>query len=248
MSSETGLLRRVASQHLDAIVRYAEDEINCRRKPPLAYFGEISTAENCKNCGNCTADAVELTDITIPAQKFLSCVKRTGECFGAGRVTAVLRGSKNQKVLLYRHEDLSTYGIGEELAQKQWMHFSRQLVQMGFLLQEGEYRTLSLTEKASDALRDRTQIMGLLQEPESRSRKGDARQEKLEYDQTLFALLRQKRKQLAGDASVPPYVIFSERTLVEMSAYYPQSSDNLLKMSGVGQVKLRQYGDGEWLS
>ncbi len=234
--------RRVASQHLDAIVRFAEDEINCRRNPLLAYFGETYAAENCGNCDNCTADPVELTDITIPAQKFLSCVKRTGERFGAGHVTAVLRGSKNEKVLRNRHENLSTYGIGEELTHKQWMHLSRQLAQMGYLDQDGEYHTLSLTPKAIDALKDRTPIMGRLQEAE-RPRRDKARREKLDYDQALFAILRQKRKGLADDASVPPYVIFSDRTLVEMSAYYPQSLESLLKMSGVGQVKLNRYGE-----
>lgn len=243
ITQKEGEEQRVASQHLDAIVRYAEDEINCRRKPLLAYFGETYAAENCKNCDNCTADPVELVDITIPAQKFLSCVKRTGERFGAGHVTAVLRGSKNEKALRNRHDKLSTYGIGEELTQKQWMHLSRQLAQMGYLDQGGEYRTLSLTPKAIDALKDRSPIMGRLQEAESRSRKGAVRQEKLDYDQALFSLLRQKRKQLADDASVPPYVIFSDRTLAEMSAYYPQSPASLLKMSGVGQVKLNQYGE-----
>ncbi|NOY99467.1 MAG: DNA helicase RecQ [Chloroflexi bacterium] len=243
INQKEGDERRVASRHLDAIVRYAEDETNCRRKPLLAYFGETYAAENCGNCDNCTADPAELTDITIPAQKFLSCVKRTGERFGAGHVTAVLRGSKNERVLRLGHDKLSTYGIGEELTQKQWMHLSRQLVQMGYLHQDGEYRTLSLTPKAIGALKDRAPIMGRLEAAETRPGKARARRIELDYDRALFAILRKKRKALADKAGVPPYVIFSDRTLVEMSAYFPQSSASLLKMSGVGQVKLRQYGE-----
>jgi ATP-dependent DNA helicase RecQ len=235
--------KRVATEHLDAIVRYAEDDIRCRRNPLLAYFGENYAIENCKNCDNCTTEARELTDITIPAQKFLSCVKRTGERFGAGHVTAVLRGSKNKKILRYGHENLSTYGIGDDLTQKQWMHLSRQLVQMGYLQKSGEYSVLNLTSQAMDALRNRTTIMGNLQEAESRSRRGGAEQKVLDYDKNLFAILRQKRKELADEAGVPPYVIFSDKTLVEMSAYYPQSLESVLKMSGVGQAKLRRYGE-----
>ncbi len=235
--------RVVASQHLDAIVNYAEDEINCRRKPLLAYFSEEYTAENCESCDNCTADASELDDITIPAQKFLSCVKRTGERFGAGHVVDVLRGSKNKKVLQYGHDQLSTYNIGAELTHKQWMHLARQLVQMGFLRQDGEYRVLGLTPQAMDALRERTTIMGKLKEAERPSRRKGQQDDLSDYDKVLFARLRQIRKSLADEAGVPPYVIFSDKTLVEMSVYYPQSTESLLTISGVGQAKLRRYGE-----
>jgi ATP-dependent DNA helicase RecQ len=232
----------VATQHLDAIVRYAEDEINCRRKPLLAYFGEKYTAESCETCDNCTSDTNELEEITIPAQKFLSCVKRTGERFGAGHVVAVLRGSKNQKVLRFGHDKLSTYGIGDELTQKQWMHLSRQLEQLGFLKKTGEYNTLSLTPQAMDALRNRTPIMGKLKEAERTSRRR-VQEDLSNYDKALFTILRNRRKALADEAGVPPYVIFSDKTLVEMSVYFPQSEENLLKISGVGQAKLRRYGE-----
>ena len=243
INEKEGNEKRVATEHLDAIVNYAEDEINCRRKPLLAYFGENYSIENCGTCDTCTAEARELIDITIPAQKFLSCVKRTGERFGAGHITAVLRGSKSQKVLRYEHENLSTYGIGDDLTQKQWMHLSRQLTQMGYLQKSGEYSVLALTSQAMDALKNRTAIMGHLQEAELPVRRGGAKQKVLDYDKNLFAILRIKRKELADEASVPPYVIFSDKTLVEMSAYYPQSLDSVLKMSGVGQAKLRRYGE-----
>ena len=242
IDQKTGAEKRVATQHLDAIVRYAEDETTCRRKPLLNYFGEAVSADNCSNCDNCTSAPTPLIDITIVAQKFLSCVKRADEKFGAGHIVDILLGSKNEKVLRWEHNRLSTYGIGTELTKKQWMHIARQLLNRGYLKQEGEYHTLSLTTRALDALRKRETIMGILQEPEERVKKAGKKSD-LEYNHALFALLRQKRKEMADEAGVPPYVIFSDRTLIEMAAYYPQSVTSLLNISGVGQVKLRQYGD-----
>jgi ATP-dependent DNA helicase RecQ len=242
IDQKTGAEKRVAIQHLDAIVRYAEDETTCRRKPLLNYFGEAVSADNCSNCDNCTSAPTPLIDITIVAQKFLSCVKRADEKFGAGHIVDILLGSKNEKVLRWEHNRLSTYGIGTELTKKQWMHIARQLLNRGYLKQEGEYHTLSLTTRALDALRKRETIMGILQEPEERVKKAGKKSD-LEYNHALFALLRQKRKEMADEVGVPPYVIFSDRTLIEMAAYYPQSVTSLLNISGVGQVKLRQYGD-----
>ncbi|HEY9526378.1 MAG TPA: DNA helicase RecQ [Anaerolineales bacterium] len=242
IDQKSGSEKRMASEHLNAIVRFAEDEITCRRKPLLNYFGESVEVENCSNCDNCTSAPTPLTDITIFAQKFLSCVKRADEKFGAGHIADILLGSENEKVLRWEHNRLSTYGIGKELTRKQWMHIARQLLTMGYLKQEGEYHTLGLTQKALDGLRKREKVMGVVQEAE-RTKKEGKRQEGIEYNHALFALLRQKRKEMADEASVPPYVIFSDRTLIEMAAYYPQSVSSLLRISGVGQVKLRQYGE-----
>jgi ATP-dependent DNA helicase RecQ len=242
IDQKSGNEKRVAIEHLNAIVRFAEDEITCRRKPLLNYFGESVSADTCSNCDNCTSAPTPLTDITVFAQKFLSCVKRADEKFGAGHITDILLGSKNEKVLRWEHDKLSTYGIGTELTKKQWMHIARQLLTMGYLKQEGEYHTLSLTEKALQTLRKRETVMGILQESEERVRKAGKKSD-LEYNNALFALLRQKRKEMADEASVPPYVIFSDRTLIEMAAYYPQSMSSLLNISGVGQAKSRQYGE-----
>ena len=243
IEQKQGEEQRVAMQHLNAIVKYAEDEFNCRRKPLLTYFGESFPADNCSNCDNCTSAPAALTDITIPAQKFLSCVKRTGERFGAVHVADVLLGSMNEKVVKFGHDKVSTHGIGKELNQKQWTRLARQLAQTGYLNQDGEYRTLSLTQKAMDALKNRTKIFGVIEEVRERTKKEGKKKEELEYNNALFALLREKRKQLADEAGVPPYVVFSDKTLVEMAAYYPQSPASLLTISGVGQVKARQYGE-----
>jgi ATP-dependent DNA helicase RecQ len=242
IDQKSGNEKRVAIQHLDAIVRYAEDERICRRKPLLNYFGESYEADNCSNCDNCTSTPTPLTDITIYAQKFLSCIKRAGEKFGAGHIADILLGSKNEKVLRWGHDKLSTYGIGTELTKKQWMHIARQLLRMGYMKQEGEYHTLSLTVKALESLKKREKVFGLVQEAERIQKKG-RRKEEIEYNHALFALLRQKRKEMADEAGVPPYVIFSDRTLTEMAAYYPQSSRSLLNISGVAQAKLEKYGD-----
>jgi len=241
IDQKSGNEKRVAIQHLDAIVRYAEDERICRRKPLLIYFGETYSAETCSNCDNCTSAPTPLTDITIYAQKFLSCVKRADEKFGAAHIVDILLGSKNEKVLRWEHDKLSTYGIGTELTKKQWMHIARQLLTMGYLKQEGEYHTLSLSTRALEALKKRESILGVVQEAERIRLKG--KQTEVEYNHALFAVLRQKRKELADEAGVPPYVIFSDKTLVEMAAYYPQSMRSLLNISGVGQVKSSQYGD-----
>jgi ATP-dependent DNA helicase RecQ len=241
IDQKEGSEKRVAIQHLDAIVRYAEDERSCRRKRLLHYFGESFPAENCSSCDNCTSAPTPLADITIYAQKFLSCVKRADEKFGVGHIVDILLGSKNEKVLRWEHDKLSTYSIGTELTKKQWMHIARQLLTMGYLKQDGEYHTLSLTVRALESLKKRETIFGVVQEAERIRIKG--KNEEVEYNRALFALLRQKRKEMADEAGVPPYVIFSDKTLVEMAAYYPQSVTSLLSISGVGQVKLRQYGE-----
>lgn len=235
--------RRAAVQHLDAMVQYAEDDRNCRRKPLLAYFGETYHQAACRNCDNCSSTPPLLDDITLPAQKFLSCVVRTGEHFGAGYVIEVLRGSKSEKVLQHGHERLSTYAIGADLTDKQWHHLSQQLLQMGYLRREAEHHTLALTDKAREALRKRSKIFGQLQKAaEEQPLPAPKKTTEVEYNHALYALLRQKRKDLADQAGLPPYVIFSDRTLIEMAAYYPQSRDSLLNISGVGQVKLKTYG------
>jgi ATP-dependent DNA helicase RecQ len=234
--------RTAAYQHLNALTRYAESDV-CRRVPLLAYFGEKYVTPNCGMCDNCARGEGNQVDITIPAQKFLSCVKRTGERFAATHITHVLMGVENEKITKWGHQSLSTYGIGKDLTRKQWLHIAQQLVQKG-LLDQGEdvYRTLKLTPRAYEALKNREPIQGVLYAEESEPRAAKKKSE-IDYDGALFDLLRQKRKELADEARVPPYVIFSDRTLVEMAAYYPMSPASLMKINGIGQVKLSRYGE-----
>lgn len=242
IEQKEGLERKVAMEHLNAMVRYAEDTVTCRRKPLLNYFGEENKVEKCGNCDNCTASAPVFTDITIPAQKFLSCVKRTGECFGAAHVADVLRGSRDEKVLSRSHDKLTTFGIGLEYSTQQWMALARQLEQMGLVRREKEHQTLSLTPKAMDMLRKRSPIMGSAIRADEKPRAAKERAPEPEYNHALYSLLRTKRKELADAEGVPPYVIFSDRTLLEMCIYYPQSKTSLLDINGVGKVKLEKYG------
>ena len=241
IDQKEGLERQSAEQHLAAMIQYAESSL-CRRAPLLAYFGEKYPHDRCGMCDNCLELPGEQVDITLPAQKFLSCVKRTGERFGATHIMHILTGVENDKVLRYAHQNLSTFGIGKELTQKQWLHISRQLVQKGLLEQDpGIYRTLKLTPLAYESLKNKTPILGKL-ESEKPARAKTASGEKGRHDQALFELLRAKRKELADRAHVPPYIIFSDRTLVDMCIYYPQSKSGLAEINGVGQVKLERYG------
>ena len=235
---------RISSyQHLDAMTRYAEGSA-CRRKPLLLYFGETFESENCGVCDNCVGEESELTDITIPAQKFISCVRRSGERFGAAHIVDILLGSKNEKIERYGHQSLSTFGIGAELTKSQWMHISRQLVEKGLLNQEPAYRVISVSAKGMEILKSREQVKGQINEAKKSERPGARGKGSIEsdYDKSLFSLLRNKRKELADMAGVPPYVIFSDKTLVEMAAYFPQTRDSLLNISGVGKVKYERYG------
>ena len=232
--------QEVAYQHLEALTRYAESAI-CRRVPLLAYFGERYTTENCEMCDNCLNSKQEQVDITILAQKFLSCAVRTGEMFGAAHIADVLLGSQNQKVLKFGHQDLSTYGIGQELTRKQWFQIGRQLVQKGLMIEDPRYRSLKLSEHGIEILKQRKTVMGFI--PADRpEKKGSKKTGAIEHDARLFESLRAKRKELAETNGIPPYVIFPDQTLYEMAAWYPQSEKSLLKIYGVGQVKAERYG------
>lgn len=234
-------LQRGASLRLAAMVQYAEAGV-CRRRPLLTYFGEPYEAESCDACDNCLAEEQERVDLTVPAQKFLSCIYRTGQFFGVNHIIDVLRGSRNQKILQRGHDRLSTYGIGLEWDKEQWKHLCTQLIQQGLLLQDLEHGSLKLTEMAWPVLRGQAQFWGVM-ETMRRKTAVTAPTEPLDYNRELFALLRQKRKELADAANVPPYVIFSDRTLVEMAAFYPQSRESLTRIYGIGQRKLETYAD-----
>jgi ATP-dependent DNA helicase RecQ len=252
IDQKSGGEKQVAAKHLETMVRFAEDSVSCRRKPLLEYFGETYGQTDCGRCDHCAGEASVPVDITTPAQKFLSCVVRTGGRFGAFHVTEVLLGSSSEKVLKWGHEKLSTWGIGTEFDKKQWMELSQELVRLGLLTQEGEYRILVPTSGAQAVLRERTPILGRMPgaarpvSASSRSRSGRAAKssEPLpDFDQGLFDLLRRKRKVLAEAASVPPYVIFSDRSLMEMAARLPRTPEAFLRVHGVGQVKAEKYGE-----
>ena len=235
--------KRVANIHLSALLRFAESEV-CRRIPLLNYFGENYTTEKCATCDNCLAEDKELIDLTIPAQKFLSCVKRTGEKFGSGHLIDILRASKAKRVLQFGHDKLSTYGIGLDFSKKQWLQLSRQFLHKGLLVQDMEFGSLKLTDKGWDVLKGRSEVWGQLAQERTVARlvEESQRSDDLNFSPQLFETLRRERKELADSSGVPPYVIFSDKTLVEMATYLPQSRDCLLDIHGVGAVKCDRFG------
>jgi ATP-dependent DNA helicase RecQ len=235
--------KRAANIHLSALLRFAETEV-CRRIPLLNYFGEDYQADKCNMCDNCLAEEKEKVDLTIAAQKFLSCVKRTGEKFGSIHLIDVLRGSKAKRVLQFGHDKLSTYGIGDDYSKKQWQQLFRQFLHQGLIAQDMEFGGLKLTPKGWDILRGELTVWGQLAEEnifapfvEESKQPGNS-----VFDQKLFEILRKQRKKLADESGVPPYVIFSDKTLIEMATYFPLSNDNLLDIHGVGQVKSQKFG------
>jgi len=233
------LEKRVAHIHLSAILRYCETTF-CRRVPLITYFGESFSEDNCGMCDNCTTPEKELADISISAQKFLSCVKRTGECFGMTHIIDVLRGSKSEKVMNKGHQHLPTYSMGTEYSRKQWSHLCRQFIQQDLLVQDMNYGGLSLTPKAWAVLRGKENVHGLVEADRPTVKR--AKKTDIQYDEILFEKLRRLRKKLADDAGLPPYIIFSDRTLIEMAADYPLTKDNLADIHGVGRMKLEKYG------
>lgn len=240
IDQKDGHEKMIANILLSALIGFIETDL-CRRVPLLRYFGEEYGSENCGMCDNCLQKGKDLSDLTIPAQMFLSCVKRADEKFGAGHIIDILRGSQSQKVMKFGHERLSTYGIGMEYSARQWRHLFRQLVQKGALVQEYDHGTLRLSHKAWLILKGKKIFWGLLDaRPDERKAKPN---DQGQYDRVLFELLRRKRKELADEADLPPFTIFHDRTLKEMAAYMPLTKEALSAIYGVGEKKLEKYGD-----
>ncbi|HOX99478.1 MAG TPA: DNA helicase RecQ [Smithella sp.] len=237
---------RVANILLDQLIGFAETDI-CRRIPLLNYFGETGHPNRCDMCDNCRAEKSDnnLVDLTKPAQMFLSCAKRTEEIFGAGHIIHILRGSKSEKITKFAHDKLSTYGIGLLYSAKQWRYISRQLIQKGLLKNDYDHGSLKLTPKAWKVLRGEETFFGKRAETEKAEGKVQVtRNGEVEtYDTELYEILRARRKELADQANLPPYVIFHDRTLREMSFHYPQTQNTLMEIHGVGKRKADHYGD-----
>jgi ATP-dependent DNA helicase RecQ len=233
---------KIELQKLNAMVGYAE-ALTCRRRALLSYFGDLRE-HDCDNCDICT-DPPKRFDATEQARKALSCVYRLGERFGMMYVIEVLRGSKNQRVLDFRHNQLSTYGIGMDTSANEWENIIRQLIHLGYLVQDfTRFGALGLSAAARPVLKGDTQvILGLPRDTVETVERGKKRAGgRKDYDQALFNSLRALRKKIADEASVPPFVVFSDATLAEMARTRPTHSRELLQVSGVGEHKLRQYG------
>jgi len=235
--------KRIEIHKLNAMVAFAEAR-SCRRQVLLGYFGEL-LPEPCGNCDICL-NPPELHDVTDEARKALSCVYRVGQRFGMGHVIDVLRGSRNERIQKLKHNQLSTYGIGSEHPKEFWATILHHLVHHGYLFQDvADYSVLKLTDAARPLLRGEQQVT--MAKPRARvvsakKKKGPRNTENLPYNEELFEKLRGLRKELADAAGVPPFVVFGDKSLIEMAAYLPGDESAFLNIHGVGASKLDKYG------
>ena len=223
-----------------ARVRQFGDLRSCRRKFLLKYFSE-DLPENCGNCDNCTT-VLEKFDGTVIAQKALSAVYRTGQRFAFAYLVDFLRGSESMKIR-DEHKNLKTYGVGADISKDHWFDYFRDLVGQGFLVQnDGQFPTIALTETSMDVLAGKTQVE--LIKLKIKEEKGKTLVPDVVHPHIpeLFDSLRQLRTVFARNENVPPYVVFSDATLVEMATYLPQNDWDLRKISGVGDLKFDKYG------
>ncbi len=241
--------KRVELQKLDALLGFCEST-KCRHQTVLRYFGEEHPG-NCGQCDNCLAP-VDTWDATQAAQMALSCVYRTGQRFGVGHLIDVLLGKATPKVEQFRHQQLSTFGIGNSLAQAQWSSVYRQLVAAGLLNVDMEaYGGLKITEAARPVLRGEQAVW--LRRDVAPVKRGRATKEERAArrpqpfaganEDPLWLALKARRMELAREQGVPPYVIFHDSTLLEILNRKPQTLDEMGQISGVGQAKLARYGE-----
>ncbi|WP_270269348.1 DNA helicase RecQ [Enterococcus lactis] len=219
-------------EKLKAMTEYAYIE-SCLQQYILNYFGE--TCNPCNRCGNCLDDR-KIVEVTTQAQMVLSCLKRMGENYGKQMLMKVLAGSKEQKLRALGFERLSTYGLMKNQSQKETMQLIEYLISNGYLLTvNGEYPILKVTERGIQVLKGQEAVYR--KEPKKVQQLSD------EETDTLFEVLRELRTDLASEAGVPPYVVFSDSTLKEMSRIRPSSRLEMLQIKGVGQSKLDKYGE-----
>ncbi|MEM9430745.1 MAG: DNA helicase RecQ [Pseudomonadota bacterium] len=232
---------RKAADHarLNALLGLAESPV-CRRIPLLGYFGEA--AEPCGHCDICR-DPPQTFDGTEAAQKAFSAALRTRETFGSGHLIDILLGQRTDKIRARNHDQLPTFGCGTEFSKGEWQAIFRQLLGLDLLRPDpSRMGALRLTEAARPVLKG----AGLTLRKDSLARAKAARPAPAalvaEEDETLFAALKSKRRALAEAAKVPAYVIFPDRTLLDMIAKQPQTIDDMRGVSGVGDKKLEQFG------
>ena len=232
--------RQNAQEKLAQIIAFCDSQA-CRRKYLLGYFGQNWDSENCGGCDICLASK-ETFDATIIAQKVLSAIIRTGERFGIGHITQILRGANTRRIRELGHDKLSVYGIVNDFSDDDLKEITALLIAKSFLLKKGrEYPTLGITETGRNFLKNREKLT-LTRRKRAEEIPPDSRTA-LDYDKALFEELRRLRSRIASERNVPPYIIFSDATLQQMAYYIPQNRESLSRISGVGAVKLEQLGD-----
>ena len=240
--------RRVAQRQLNEVAAFAESG-ECRRRGLLGYFGEAFVEMNCGGCDNCLAPPQE-TDVTVPTQKFLSCLYRvrqaSGWNFGLNYIVDVLTGSKAKAIFERGHDQLPTYGIGKELSADEWKRLANELIRLGYASRSNDqFSTIDLTDEGLAALKSRLEVRVRRAPQIQKSRVEKSRRKvagDFAYDSALFEELRKLRRDLADARDVPAYVIFSDVSLRHMARYYPDSDLAFEATPGVGRKKAVEFG------
>jgi len=234
--------KKVARHKLNSMLSLCETS-NCRRHFLLDYF-EQQSDEQCANCDTCITPA-ETWDATEDAQKILSTIYRTGQIFGAGYIVDVTRGSKNARILERGHDKLSVYGLGKEKSKNHWNVILRQLLNMRYIsITNWEYGNLALTEKSREILKSEKpfNMRKFIASPSTKTKSKKAQITATHGREALFEELRDLRFYLATEKSVPPFVIFSDKSLHDMCHIMPRDAAEFLTVNGVGQSKCDNYG------
>ncbi len=232
---------RKAADHarLNALLGLAE-ALSCRRQKLLAYFGEAS--DPCGNCDLCT-EPPECFDGTEAVRKALSAILRTGESFGAGHLTDILTGNATDKVTQRRHDELPTFGVGKDLSRAEWGAVFRQMMGHDLIRPDPDrHGAFRMTEPARPILRGEAEIQLRRDTIRKASSKPAVRTLVSDEDAPLLSALKAKRRALAEAARLPAYMIFNDRTLIEMAEVRPDTLDAMARITGVGAKKLESYG------
>lgn len=230
-STESEIRQQLEYKRLQSMVDYCHTP-QCLRAFILRYFGEFDVEEHCDNCSNCKLEG-ELIDITIDAQKVLSCVYRMHERFGVKMIAEVLKGSKSAKVKQFNFERLSTYGLMKERKLKDISDLILRLSAMQYLdITESQYPVVTLNELSWQVLRGQKKVWQKMVIVKKAKAKGE-----------LFEALRSLRKELATKEKLPPYMIFSDATLTQMATDKPTDLELMKNIRGVGEFKLQKYGE-----
>jgi len=236
--------RRIQNENLQTLVNYCHTN-NCLRKEIIHYFGEKSPYDQCKSCGNCL-DTSESTDMTIAAQKILSCIYRTKERFGVNVIIQVLRGSKNKKILNRKLDEVSTYGIITDISAGGLRELIMNLIAREYIVMTiGKYPILKLNEASMNILKGEEKIFIKKDRINVKDKKKTKRKRKtdFEFDKDLFERLAQKRTAIAKEKNVPPYVIFHNKTFEALAYYMPTTKKDFMTIKGVGHKKFESYGE-----
>jgi ATP-dependent DNA helicase RecQ len=232
--------KRLELHKLDAMLALCE-QVHCRRQALLAYFGD-PLDQPCGNCDTCL-EPVKTWDGTLAAQQALSCIYRTGQRFGVGHLIDVLLGKMTEKVLNNGHDRVSTFGIGKHLDEQHWHSLYRQLIARGLVDVDFESMgTLRLNDASRPVLRGEETLM-LREDIRPEKTKRAARKTGAIAGSALWEALRAKRREIAEEQDVPPYVIFHDATLMEMISAMPQNLRQMATISGIGARKLELYGE-----